>query len=375
MQLEIEQLRKVFDDGVVALHDICLQVEIGEFLVLVGPSGCGKSTLLRCIAGLEDISGGRVAVAGREVGRLPPQQRDIAMVFQKYALYPHMSVADNLAFPLKMAGMACGERQAKVQAVAEQLQLTPLLRRKPSMLSGGQQQRVAMGRALVREPQLFLMDEPLSNLDARLRAQMRAEIAALQQRLGVTTVYVTHDQVEALTLGHRICVLKHGRIQQLADGDTLYRHPANAFVASFIGSPSMHLFQAELCDGFLTWPGGRIACAGSGYPEGRPRVWGLRPEAVQLGESFQARVELVERLGHEALVYCTPPWPVHRAAGEEDLGSPHLMARLPGDQQPRLGECLGLRFDPADLYAFDEQGLSVPRGPALVRSGSDPRRS
>ncbi|RMD78569.1 MAG: ABC transporter ATP-binding protein, partial [Gammaproteobacteria bacterium] len=259
-ELALEGLGKVFPDGTAALRGVDLAVGEGELLVLVGPSGCGKSTLLRLVAGLERPSAGRVRIGGRDVTTLPPQRRDVAMVFQNYALYPHLSVAGNLAFPLRMRGVPRAQRRRRVAEVAALLGLEGLLERRPGELSGGQRQRVAMGRALVRRPQVLLLDEPLSNLDARLRVQLRAELAALQRRTGVTTLHVTHDQAEAMTLGHRVAVLRAGRLEQVGQPEALYREPATAFVAAFLGSPGMNLLAARLEPA----PGGwRLAVAGA----------------------------------------------------------------------------------------------------------------
>src|ERR1700733_10761379 len=245
-RIALDHVEKVYSGGVKALDDLNLEVREGEFMVLVGPSGCGKSTALRSIAGLEEITGGTISIGERVVNDLPPKDRDIAMVFQNYALYPHMTVADNLAFGLKLRHTPKAEIKRRVGEAAELLGLEPYLGRKPAALSGGQRQRVAMGRAIVREPAAFLMDEPLSNLDAKLRVQMRAEIAALQRELGVTTIYVTHDQVEAMTMGDRVAVMRKGELQQVAEPQTLYDHPVNLFVAGFIGSPSMNMAEATV---------------------------------------------------------------------------------------------------------------------------------
>src|SRR3954454_7417639 len=241
-----------------SVNALDLEIADGEFLVLVGPSGCGKSTSLRALAGLEAVADGSIRIGDKDVTHLPPKERDIAMVFQNYALYPHMTVADNMGFALKISGMKKEETRKRVEEAAKILDLTEYLDRKPKALSGGQRQRVAMGRAIVRNPQAFLMDEPLSNLDAKLRVQTRTEIAALQRRLGVTTVYVTHDQVEAMTMGDRVCVLKDGYLQQVDDPRAVYARPANAFVAGFIGSPSMNLIEAEARDGGCELGGVRI---------------------------------------------------------------------------------------------------------------------
>jgi len=241
-----DKVEKVYDNDVVAVHDLSLEIADGEFVVLVGPSGCGKTTALRMVAGLEDITGGKVSIGGRVVNDLTPKDRDIAMVFQNYALYPHLSVADNIGFGLRLRHTPKDVVEERVTWAAKLLGLTPYLARRPKELSGGQRQRVAMGRAIVRQPQVFLMDEPLSNLDAKLRVQMRAEIARIQHDVGVTTIYVTHDQVEAMTMGDRVAVMRKGELQQMADPQTLYDSPKNLFVASFIGSPAMNIFEATV---------------------------------------------------------------------------------------------------------------------------------
>ena len=245
-EVVLDKVNKVYPNGFHAVHDLSLDITDGEFLVLVGPSGCGKSTALRMIAGLEDISGGELKVGDRRVNEVEPKDRDIAMVFQNYALYPQMTVRENIAFPLKLRKVQKGELHRQVEEAAEVLELTEQLDKKPAQLSGGQRQRVAMGRAIVRRPALFLMDEPLSNLDAKLRVQMRADIAGIQRELGVTTFYVTHDQVEAMTMGDRVAVIKDGHLQQVAAPEDLYASPDNVFVAAFIGSPSMNLYEGVL---------------------------------------------------------------------------------------------------------------------------------
>ena len=249
--ITMRDVAKQFPDGTLAVDHVSLEIADGEFFVLVGPSGCGKSTSLRMLAGLEDVNGGRILIGDRDVTQMPPKDRDIAMVFQSYALYPHMSVADNMGFALKIAGINKQEIRQRVEEAAKILDLTQYLERKPKALSGGQRQRVAMGRAIVRKPQVFLMDEPLSNLDAKLRVQTRTQIASLQRRLGVTTVYVTHDQVEAMTMGDRVCVLKDGLLMQVGTPRELYDHPNNVFVAGFIGSPAMNLLELPVTDGGL----------------------------------------------------------------------------------------------------------------------------
>src|SRR5687768_10640394 len=317
--LSLDQLRKVYPNGQVAVAGASVDVAAGELLVLVGPSGCGKSTLLRMIAGLEDISGGTLKIGDRVVNDVPPKDRDIAMVFQSYALYPHMTVAENLGFGLKLRGMPKEEAAGRVRDAARLLALGELLERKPSALSGGQRQRVALGRALVRQPQVFLLDEPLSNLDAKLRGTMRVEIARLHRRLGATMVYVTHDQIEAMTLGQRIVVMRDGHVQQVDTPMALYERPANLFVATFLGSPGMNVLrgrpQRELGGDttfLLADDSGAAAVAlplAAPVPDawlGRDLLLGVRPEALHPagdGErGFAAKVEVVEPVGNEAFV-------------------------------------------------------------------------
>ena len=302
------------------VKDLDLEIADGEFLVLVGPSGCGKSTTLRALAGLEPTSSGRITIDGKDVTNLEPGDRDIAMVFQNYALYPHLTVEQNMGFALKLAKLPKADIKSKVHAAAETLGLTDYLKRKPKDLSGGQRQRVAMGRAIVREPKAFLMDEPLSNLDAKLRVQTRAELASLQQRLGTTTVYVTHDQVEAMTMGDRVAVLKDGELQQVAPPRELYDAPANEFVAGFIGSPAMNIFD---------YNGGRV---------------GVRPEKMFINKGpvgFQGVVDIVEELGAESYVYVT-------------VGENRFVARAEGTP-PQRGEEVVLTFNPREAHRFDPE--------------------
>ena len=302
-------VEKVYADGTRAVTELNLRIDDGHLLVIVGPSGCGKTTALRMVAGLEEISSGTIHIGGREVNRLDPGERDVAMVFQNYALYPHMTVYGNIAFPLRLARVPKAERDTKVRATAKVLGLESHLQRKPPQLSGGQRQRVAMGRAIVREPSVFLMDEPLSNLDAKLRVQMRAEISTIQRQFGVTTLYVTHDQVEAMTIGDRVAVMRKSRLQQVADPQTIYDHPANLFVASFVGSPAMNLFQASVertADGFQLAVGERRhpdRRAGGG-PASRPCRTGRR--AGRRGRAARA----AGRGGHSG----RPPAARHGAA-------------------------------------------------------------
>ena len=306
--VQLENVTKVFDGGVRAVDGIDLDIADGEFLVLVGPSGCGKSTLLRMIAGLEEVSEGAIRLGGRDVTRVLERDRDIAMVFQNYALYPHMSVRQNLGFALKLRRMPAPEREQRVNEAARTLGLDELMDRKPAALSGGQRQRVAMGRAMVRQPAAFLMDEPLSNLDAKLRVAMRAELAKLHERLGVTTIYVTHDQVEAMTLGERVAVLRDGVLQQSGPPEQLYDQPVNLFVASFIGSPAMNLVEARVSAGSASFAGQTLALQGDAardVPEGDV-ILGVRPTDLELpGEwntelpRIRVETQVVESLGSE----------------------------------------------------------------------------
>jgi multiple sugar transport system ATP-binding protein len=307
--ITLDEVTKIYPNGVKAVDALSLEIAEGEFCVLVGPSGCGKSTLLRMIAGLEDVTIGDVWIGGIDVTEKPPQERDIAMVFQNYALYPHMTVRENLAFGLRLKKLPKAEWRARVEEVAKTLD--ELLERKPSALSGGQRQRVAMGRAIVREPKAFLMDEPLSNLDAKLRVSMRAELAKLHERLGVTTVYVTHDQVEAMTLGQRVAVLRDGLLQQADTPQNLFHHPANLFVAAFIGSPSMNLVDAEISGGRLSFAGNSFdlpASSPAAGVQGRV-VLGVRPTDFEHGATAEAelprirvKADVVEDLGSESHV-------------------------------------------------------------------------
>src|SRR6476646_1565140 len=303
-----DKVEKVYDNDVHAVHDLSLEIGDGEFVVLVGPSGCGKTTALRMVAGLEDITDGKISIGQRVVNELTPKERDIAMVFQNYALYPHLSVADNIGFGLRLRHTPKEVVEERVQWAAKFLGLTPYLHRRPKELSGGQRQRVAMGRAIVRKPQVFLMDEPLSNLDAKLRVQMRAEIARIQQEMSVTTIYVTHDQVEAMTMGDRVAVMRKGELQQMAEPQKLYDSPRNLFVASFIGSPAMNIFEAtiERRDG-ADVAERRPALAGYA---GRPLAVGIRPEHLEDasiarngGGRLRGRVQLTEALGSEILAH------------------------------------------------------------------------
>ncbi|HEX5561318.1 MAG TPA: sn-glycerol-3-phosphate ABC transporter ATP-binding protein UgpC [Nocardioidaceae bacterium] len=338
-----------------AVDDLNLEIDDGEFLVLVGPSGCGKSTSLRMLAGLEEVTDGRIRIGDRDVTHLPPKERDIAMVFQNYALYPHMSVAENMAFSLKMAKVPKEERMQRVKDAAKLLDLEEYLERKPKALSGGQRQRVAMGRAIVRQPQVFCMDEPLSNLDAKLRVSTRTQIAALQQRLGVTTVYVTHDQVEAMTMGDRVAVLKDGILQQADTPLNLYDKPANLFVAGFIGSPAMNLLKAHNVDGHAKLGNIEVPIDRSlATKAGGDIIIGVRPENWRLvseGEGIPVKVNVVEELGADGFVYGT--------SGAE--GTPdEVIIRIDARRTHRKGETLYVTTDPAKVHVFEaESGLRI----------------
>jgi multiple sugar transport system ATP-binding protein len=380
----LEGISKVFAGGVVAVDDVSLEIESGEFLVLVGPSGCGKSTLLRMIAGLEDATGGTITIDGRDVTELPPRSRDVAMVFQSYALYPHMSVRENLGYGLRVRKTPKKEAEKRVRDVAKLLGLEEMLDRKPAALSGGQRQRVAMGRAIVREPKAFLMDEPLSNLDAKLRVSMRASLASLHSRLRTTTIYVTHDQVEAMTLGQRVAVMRDGKVQQMDTPQTLYATPTNLFVAAFIGSPAMNLVEADVADGAVSFAGYRL-------PVGGPRqgrfVVGIRPEAFQDAAfadpslpQIDVQVEVVEELGAEThVIFPVDAAPVDvsgaREADEEEVligeARTHFTARVDPQTSARPGQPLRLAVDPARFHYFDpETGarLAGTAAPILARA-------
>jgi multiple sugar transport system ATP-binding protein len=335
-----------------AVDALNLDIADGEFLVLVGPSGCGKSTSLRMLAGLEEVTDGTIRFGDRDVTHIPPKDRDIAMVFQNYALYPHMSVADNMGFALKIAGMARVEIRSRVEDAAKILDLTPYLDRKPKALSGGQRRRVAMGRAIVRQPQCFLMDEPLSNLDAKLRVQTRTQIAALQRRLGVTTVYVTHDQVEAMTMGDRVALLKDGLLQQVDTPRRLYDRPGNTFVAGFIGSPAMSLVQVTLTDdgarlGEHTVPIPRAARAELAARGARTATLGFRPESVEVvDDGFPFEVMVVEELGSDAYAYGN----LHLGDGVTD--DKMFIARVDARRPPAKGETIHLRIRKSEEHVF-----------------------
>jgi len=379
--VQLVHLSKVYDNGVVAVNDLNLEIGEGEFVVLVGPSGCGKTTALRMVAGLEEISDGEIRIGGKVVNDLPPRDRDIAMVFQNYALYPHKTVYENLAFGLRMRKVPKDEQKRRVEEIARVLGLADMLKRRPAQLSGGQRQRVAMGRAIVREPKAFLMDEPLSNLDAKLRVQMRAEIARIQQALRVTTVYVTHDQVEAMTMGHRVAVMRDGVLQQVDTPQHLYDAPTNLFVASFVGSPPMNLFEVTIVQ-----ENGRIFCrvgqvelelpsdvvaqrpALAEY-EGRSVAIGIRPEDVREaagwdGARLRGRILLVESLGSEQLVHIEiAATPLERSDLVDTAAQPPGPS-LGVDHLERAVTLLG-RFDRHLLLAPDE-AVEVAIDPRLL---------
>jgi multiple sugar transport system ATP-binding protein len=385
-EIVLDGVTKAFGGGVVAVDDISLEIASGEFLVLVGPSGCGKSTLLRMIAGLEEVTEGTILIDARNVTDLPPRSRDIAMVFQNYALYPHMSVRQNLGYGLKVRRTAKTDIAKRVEQVAEMLGLEQLLDRRPAALSGGQRQRVAMGRAIVREPKAFLMDEPLSNLDAKLRVSMRAQLAALHARLGTTTIYVTHDQVEAMTLGHRVAVMRDGRILQVDTPHALYARPANLFVAAFIGSPSMNLVEADLSDGVVSFGSYRIPLAAGGAVDGRVIV-GIRPELFEdaaFGDpalpQIEVDAEVVEDLGAEANVIFRVDAPpidvseVREAAGDDEVLLPSdqamFTARVEAQTSAQAGRKLRLTVDPARFHFFDPAtGARIDRSTAPALAG------
>jgi multiple sugar transport system ATP-binding protein len=366
-EIVLDSVTKRYPDGATPVKDLSLTIHDGEFVILVGPSGCGKSTTLNMIAGLEEISAGELRIGGQRVNEKAPRDRDIAMVFQSYALYPHMTVRQNIAFPLTLAKLPKAEIDAKVAETAKILDLADFLDRKPSQLSGGQRQRVAMGRAIVRQPKAFLMDEPLSNLDAKLRVQMRSEIARLQNRLGTTTVYVTHDQTEAMTLGDRVVVLRAGEAQQVGTPDELYNSPANLFVAGFIGSPSMNFFPATPTAAGLRLPFGQVALHGA---DALPAdvVVGVRPEhfedAAQLEPhererslTFGVRADLVESLGSDKYVYFstggTGVHSDHLSDAESGAGGNHYVARVSADSHAATGQTVELALDTSRLQIFD----------------------
>jgi multiple sugar transport system ATP-binding protein len=374
-EIVLDRVSKYFPDGTVALKEAGFTIYDGEFFILVGPSGCGKSTLLNMIVGLEEVSVGEIRVDGRTVNDLDPKDRNMAMVFQSYALYPHMSVRENIAFPLRLANFTNAEIARRVNEVAAILELTPLLERKPASLSGGQRQRVAMGRAIVREPKVFLLDEPLSNLDARLRVQMRIEIARLQKRLGTTMIYVTHDQTEAMTLGDRVAVMNQGEVQQIGTPQELYCHPANLFVAGFIGSPGMNFLPAQIDGARLITPIGATELSEEvrlHLPVDcteviigiRPEYFRqLEPDNISSGELvFDAFIEVLEWLGAELYVYfdvklpeksLQAPWPDDLCGKIRENDTLPIVVRLASSTFIRKGEKISLLLDTSKIQLFD----------------------
>ena len=393
--LSLEQLTKVFANGVEAVRQLDLFVDDGEFAVLVGPSGCGKTTALRMVAGLEDVTAGTIRLNDQVVNDLSAKERDVAMVFQNYALYPHMNVIENIAFSLRVRGVSKQERERKARATAEILGLSEVVLRKPAQLSGGQRQRVAMGRALIREPAVFLMDEPLSNLDANLRVQMRSEVLRIQRRLGVATLYVTHDQTEAMTMGDRVAVMRDGTLQQLAAPQDLYEQPANLFVASFIGSPAMNLYEAAVsgpADRLVLSLGSQrlalpaeLAQRRPGLATERKLVVGIRPEHLTVappGEStLSVRVELVEALGNESLLHFstdartvrnrggvfTADADAHASGGIAGEAATESVARIDPRVQIAVGDQVTLAVDVDRLHFFDAES-----GEAIRAAGASP---
>jgi multiple sugar transport system ATP-binding protein len=388
--IELKSITKRYPDGTEAVKDMSLSIADGEFVILVGPSGCGKSTALRMIAGLEDITEGELLIGDRVVNDLAPKDRDIAMVFQSYALYPHMTVRENMGFALELAGVSKEERNKKVEEAAAILDLQQHLDRKPANLSGGQRQRVAMGRAIVRDPSAFLMDEPLSNLDAKLRVQMRTEVSRIQQRLGTTTVYVTHDQTEAMTLGDRVAVMRAGQLQQVDTPKKLYEEPLNLFVAGFIGSPAMNFFSAEIAGDTLKTPFGDVPLPdrlkrAAASVSGKRVLAGLRPESFEDaevarrqnrrgGHEFEADVDLTESMGSEVYAYLRLEGDMAEAdelaelaadSGAADVpgaGNDQLVARLSAETEITRGSRARFWLDNSQLHIFDvETGKSLGR--------------
>ncbi|MFZ0256431.1 MAG: sn-glycerol-3-phosphate ABC transporter ATP-binding protein UgpC [Gammaproteobacteria bacterium] len=391
-EIVLDKISKRFADGTLALQETSLTIADGEFFVLVGPSGCGKSTLLNLIVGLEEISAGQIRVDGQAIDHIDPKDRNMAMVFQSYAIYPHMSVRDNLAFPLKMAKLPKQEIARRVHRAAQMLGLIEHLARKPASLSGGQRQRVAMGRAIVRDPKAFLMDEPLSNLDAKLRGQMRSEIARLQKQLGTTTVYVTHDQTEAMTLGDRVAVLRDGKIHQIGTPRELYRKPRNLFVAGFIGSPSMNFLPARYEGGRIILPIAEIRCQAQAQErftaDGiRQLIAGIRPEHIQdpantsrdvdTGVSFQAAIDAVEWIGSDLYAYFnvrseSDVWramPHDVGSMATEGGTIGCVARLDPASRVAQGSLYTLWLNIQDMHFFDAQTGENLMSPSILASG------
>ena len=389
-EIVLAHVSKTYPDGATAVKDLSLTIADGEFIILVGPSGCGKSTTLNMIAGLEDISSGELTIEGKRVNEKAPKDRDIAMVFQSYALYPHMTVRQNIAFPLTLAKMSKAEIAEKVDDTAKILDLTDFLDRKPAQLSGGQRQRVAMGRAIVRNPKVFLMDEPLSNLDAKLRVQMRGEIARLQSRLKTTTIYVTHDQTEAMTLGDRVVVMRGGIAQQIGTPEELYARPTNLFVAGFIGSPSMNFFPATLTDVGVNLPFGEVMLMPdvhdviAEHPAPKSIIAGIRPEHLEDAAlldgyarikalTFEVTVDLIESLGADKYVYFTTSGrgatSDHLAELASDSGADEneFVARVSADSKAAKGQPMQLAFDTSKLMLFDaESGVNLTIPPPVA---------
>lgn len=385
-EIVLQNVSKSYADGAVAVKDFSISIADGEFIILVGPSGCGKSTTLNMIAGLEDITSGELRIDGARVNDKAPKDRDIAMVFQSYALYPHMTVRENIAFPLTLTSLSKAEVAKKVDDTAKILDLTDFLDRRPAQLSGGQRQRVAMGRAIVRNPKAFLMDEPLSNLDAKLRVQMRGEIARLQQRLGTTTIYVTHDQTEAMTLGDRVVVMRGGVAQHIGTPEELYERPANLFVAGFIGSPAMNFFSATFTDVGIKLPFGEITLTQDAHdvlakhPRVKNLIAGIRPEHLEDAAlldgyariralTFPVTVDMVESLGPDKYLYFTNSESGARAeqlaelAAESGIGENEFVARVSTESKAVKGRSVDLAFDTSKVLLFDADtgiNLSVP---------------
>ena len=380
--VSLDKLNKVYENGFHAVKDLSVDIADGEFMVLVGPSGCGKTTALRMVAGLEDITSGILRIGGKEANDETPKERDIAMVFQNYALYPHMTVAENIGFALKLRKMPKDQLNAKVKEAADILGLTEWLDRKPGQLSGGQRQRVAMGRAIVREPSVFLMDEPLSNLDAKLRVQMRAEVARIQRRIGVATIYVTHDQVEAMTMGDRVTVMRAGVLQQVDTPQNLYDNPDNIFVAAFIGSPAQNLYDAALTEGARSIKLGsqdvplpeavRVKRPGLAAYAGKDVVVGMRPEHLpaakpgETGPTLVGEVDLIEALGSELVVHFTID--ANRVIAEgavdkdeaEAVGDGEGVARIEAKTPVKVGDMMTFGIDIEDMQFFDPKtGLAI----------------
>ena len=400
-EIVLDRVTKSYPDGATAVKDLSMTIADGEFVILVGPSGCGKSTTLNMIAGLEDISSGEMRIGGERVNEKAPKDRDIAMVFQSYALYPHMTVRQNIAFPLTLAKVKKAEIASKVEETAKILDLTELLDRKPGQLSGGQRQRVAMGRAIVRDPKAFLMDEPLSNLDAKLRVQMRSEIARLQNRLGTTTVYVTHDQTEAMTLGDRVVVLRAGEAQQIGTPEELYARPANLFVAGFIGSPAMNFFPATMTDVGIRLPFGDVTLTQEVHDllathNSPPNVIvGVRPEHLEDASlidtyariralTFEVTADFVESLGADKYVHFTAEGAGARAqqlaelAAESGVGENEFVARVSTESKVTPGQTIELALDTTRLVIFNADtgaNLSIPPAGATEEQAPPPAPS